>query len=139
MQWMHCLSSLSSILLLLIWTIYLIDVQMVLFSLITTVATVEEISLLLRQPVPAWLEAAPATLAPWWKTGLSSLRRCMDYSAHASRATTNACITGMSGSLSYLSSRVRSLIRKCYRLQSVYVMARSPLSTKILSDQYCDL
>ncbi len=141
MEWTQMWLTISScwILFLLILTIYWLQNGRWLASLVALVLIAVEVNSVtpdLEHRTPA---ASFVIAAAWYNQALYSMKQCMAMMSSANQATTSAFTTGMSAFHSCFSWNPKSLMTKCWLLRKSSVTARTPFSTKILSDQFSDL
>jgi len=119
--------------------IYWLQNGRLLASFVAFVLAVVELDSLTRDlghPTPA---ASFVIAAVWYNQVSSFMRQCMETITRTNQVITSGSITGTSVSHSFCSWSPKSLMTKCWLLRKSFVMARTPLSTKIQSEQYSDL
>tara|TARA_B100000902_G_C26904822_1_gene713924 strand:+ start:268 stop:642 length:375 start_codon:yes stop_codon:yes gene_type:complete len=85
------------------------------------------------------LEHVHASAAELWQTAWSFMKLCLAASCLLAQVTTNAFITGTKELASYCSWSRQYLATTCSQLVNAYLMEHTPVSQRILSEQYSDL
>ncbi len=133
------MTSSCSILSLLILTSICLRADLLLIGLILAVVTAVEIDLATRPLIRRTQEVSFVMIVVLYSQVLCFLRQCLLRICLEGVAIINESIIGMNASLNFFYWSLRSRLETCFSLQRSYVIARSPLSTKIRSEKYSDL
>ena len=138
MRWWSA-TRLSWTLLLMTWTFCFMRSGLYLLMAATLVLTAGQGALSLTDSTRRTRDPAYVIYAALSTRARSFGRQCMVTSCRLSQATTNAFTTGTNALVNYCLLSLLSLMTRCCKLLQAYVVARTPLSTKTLSEQYSDL
>jgi hypothetical protein len=122
-----------------ILSIYWLQNGQILSSLVAAVLAVVEYNSVMQDPELLSPAASFVIAVVWYNQAVAFGRQCMETISDTKRATTSAFTTGMNALASCSSWSLKSLTTKCYVLLRSYATARTPLSTRTLSERYSDL